>query len=193
MIHLAVFASGAGSNAQTIIEHFRNHPQVRVALVVCNKPGAGVLDIAVNAGIPYLLIEKDIFFRGNAYVPELEQAKINWIILAGFLWKLPAALLAAYPDHILNIHPALLPKHGGKGMYGNFVHQAVLDARDMRSGITIHYVDEQYDHGDVIFQAECPVDPTDTAATLAAKIHRLEHQHYPSIIEQVVMGRHRRS
>ena len=187
MIHLAVFASGAGSNTQKIIEHFRNHPQVRVALVVCNKPGAGVLDIAVKAGIPYLLIGKENFFQGNAYVPELQQSKINWIVLAGFLWKLPAALLTAFPGHIINIHPALLPKYGGKGMYGNFVHQAVLEAQELHSGITIHYVDEHYDHGDVIFQATCTVDKTDTAETLAAKIHRLEHQHYPTIIEQVVM------
>src|SRR5687768_14819106 len=144
MIHLAIFASGAGSNAKKIIEHCSNHPEVRVALIVCNKPGAGVSDIAVMAGIPYLLIEKETFFRGNAYVWELQQAKINWIILAGFLWKLPTALLAAFPDHIINIHPALLPKYGGKGMYGNFVHNAVLEAQDLQSGITIHYVDEHY-------------------------------------------------
>ncbi len=189
MIHLAVFASGAGSNAQKIIEHFRNHQQVKVELVVCNKPGAGVLDIAVKAGIPYMLLDKETFFRGNAYVPELQRAKINWIVLAGFLWKLPAALLAAFPGHIINIHPALLPKYGGKGMYGNFVHQAVLEAQEMHSGITIHYVDEHYDHGDVIFQAECPVDKSDTPETLAGKIHQLEHQHYPAIIEQVVLGK----
>src|SRR5688572_8900366 len=146
MIHLAVFASGAGSNAQKIIEHFNNHAQVRVALVVCNKQGAGVLDIAVKAGIPYLLIKKEQFFYGNAYVTELQQAKISWIILAGFLWKLPSALLKAFPSRIINIHPALLPKYGGKGMYGNFVHQAVLEAKEMQSGITIHYVDEHYDH-----------------------------------------------
>ena len=189
MIQLAVFASGAGSNAKKIIEHFQDHPKVRVALVVCNKPGAGVLDKAVKAGIPYLLIEKENFFRGTAYVPELQQAKIDWIILAGFLWKIPEALLKAFPGRILNIHPALLPKYGGKGMYGNFVHQAVLEAKDVESGITIHYVDEHYDHGDVIFQTTCVVDPSDTAETLAGKIHLLEHKYYPAVIEKVITGK----
>ena len=188
MIHIAVFASGAGSNAQKIIEHFSNHPHVRVTLIVCNRRGAGVLDIAEKAGIPFLLIEKENFFRGNAYVPELERAMINWIVLAGFLWKLPVALLNAFPRHIINIHPALLPKYGGKGMYGNFVHQAVLEAQELQSGITIHYVDEHYDHGDVIFQARCSVEKTDTPETLALKVHRLEHQLYPAVIEKIVLG-----
>ena len=187
MINLAVFASGAGSNAENIIEHFNHHPAVRVVLIVCNKQGAGVIDIAKNAAIPYMLINKEIFFRGNAYLPDLQKAGIQWIILAGFLWKLPAALLAAYPGRIINIHPALLPNYGGKGMYGVFVHQAVLDAKESQSGITIHYVDEHYDHGDVIFQASCPVEKEDSPETLAAKVHRLEHHHYPKIIEQVVL------
>jgi phosphoribosylglycinamide formyltransferase-1 len=189
MINLAVFASGTGSNAQKIIEHFRDHKSVRVALVVCNKHGAGVLDIATNASIPSLMIDKENFFRGDAYVSELQKVNIHWIILAGFLWKLPAFLLAAYPGRIVNIHPALLPKYGGKGMYGAFVHQAVLDARDLKTGITIHYVDEQYDHGDVIFQVSCSVEKADTAETLAAKVHRLEHQYYPKVIEEVVLAK----
>ena len=189
MINLAVFASGAGSNAKKIIEHFRHHPDVRVALIACNKQGAGVLDIAKTAGIPYLLIEKEFFFRGDAYVPDLQKSGIHWVILAGFLWKLPTALLTAYPGRIINIHPALLPDYGGKGMYGGFVHQAVLDAKEAQSGITIHYVDEHYDHGDVIFQASCSVEKEDTPETLATKVHQLEHQHYPKVIEDVALGK----
>ena len=189
MIRLAIFASGAGSNAKQLIEYFRVHPQVRVTLIVCNKQGAGVLEIAKHASIPVLMIDKENFYRGNACVPELRQAGIHWIILAGFLWKIPEQLIEAYPRRIINIHPALLPKYGGKGMYGNHVHQAVLNANEQQSGITIHYVDEHYDHGDVIFQATCSVERKDTAETLAAKVHLLEHLHYPVIIEKVVLGR----
>jgi len=185
-MNIAIFASGAGSNARKIIEYFRNSATVKIALVVCNKPRAGVLSIAADNQIPAILIEKEQFFRGNAYVDELKNAGIDFIVLAGFLWKIPSALIKAYPDKIVNIHPALLPKYGGKGMYGNFVHEAVIAAKDKESGITIHWVDELYDHGSVIFQAFCPVYPEDTAATLAERIHVLEHQHYPAIIEKVL-------
>jgi len=187
MTRIAIFASGAGSNAKKIIEYFASHAAIQVALIVCNKPGAGVLAIADQYGIPTLLIEKEKFFRGNAYVEELKKAQIDFIILAGFLWKIPAALIHAYPNKIINIHPALLPKYGGKGMYGQFVHEAVLATREKESGITVHIVDELYDHGQMIFQASCPVLPTDTAATLAQRIHALEHQHYPQVIEQFIM------
>lgn len=188
-INLAVFASGAGSNAEKIIDYFNYHQAkkgIRVSVIVCNKPGAGVLNVAANNNIPVILIEKERFFRGDGYVPELKAAKIDAIILAGFLWKVPAALVQAYNGKILNIHPALLPKYGGKGMYGNFVHEAVIAAGDTESGITIHVVDEQYDHGHHIFQAICPVLPDDTAATLAARIHTLEHANYPRVIEEFV-------
>ncbi|MBK6826768.1 MAG: phosphoribosylglycinamide formyltransferase [Chitinophagaceae bacterium] len=186
MTRIAIFASGAGSNAQKIIDHFRDSDQVRVSLVVCNKPGAGVLRIADNEGIPSLVIEKEKFFRDNAYTDELQEAGIDFIILAGFLWKIPVDLIRAYPGKIINIHPALLPAYGGKGMYGNHVHQAVIDHHEKESGITIHYVDEQYDHGDIIFQAKSPVLASDTADTLASRIHQLEHQHYPAVIEQLL-------
>jgi len=188
MKHIAIFASGAGSNAKQIIEYFSNHPVVQVAMVVCNKPGAGVLDIAAQYHIPALLIEKEQFFRGDAYVDELKEAKIDFIILAGFLWKIPSALIQAYPNRIINIHPALLPKYGGKGMYGQFVHEAVLAAKEAESGITIHIVDELYDHGQTIFHASCSVLPGDTPATLAQRIHALEHKHYPEVIEQFIMN-----
>lgn len=185
-IKLAIFASGAGTNAQKLIDHFRNHPFVKVALIVCNKPGAGVLDIAQREGIPSLLIEKEKFFRGNAYTDELKEHGIEFVILAGFLWKVPVALLAVYPQRIINIHPALLPNYGGKGMYGNFVHEAVIAANDKQSGISIHYVDELYDHGKLIFQATCDIGEGETAASLAQKIHALEHTHYPVIVEKVI-------
>lgn len=188
IINLAIFASGAGSNARKIIDRFSGHPRIRVALVVCNKPGAGVTTIAAEKGIPVLLIEKERFFRGDAYLADLQQYKIDFIILAGFLWKVPGALITRFPQGIINIHPALLPKYGGKGMYGHFVHEAVIAAGETESGITVHFVDEQYDHGATIYQGRCPVVPGDTADTLAARIHQLEHEAYPAIIEKTVLG-----
>ena len=185
--HIAIFASGAGSNAQKIIDHFRNHSFIKVSLIVCNKPGAGVLAIAGKENIPSILIDKEKFFRGDAYVPELRERDISFIVLAGFLWKIPSALTKAFPGKIINIHPALLPKYGGKGMYGRFVHEAVIAAGDKESGITIHYVDEIYDHGKIIFQDKCIVLPTDTPDTLAQKIHELEHKNFPAVIEKLLL------
>ncbi|HYC29318.1 MAG TPA: phosphoribosylglycinamide formyltransferase [Chitinophagaceae bacterium] len=185
---IAVFASGAGSNAQQIINHFRNSPVARVVLIVCNKQGAGVIDIASKENIPLLMIKKERFFKEDGYLPELTGANIDLVVLAGFLWKIPQALIDAFPRRIINIHPALLPKYGGKGMYGAFVHQAVILAGEMQSGITIHYVDEHYDNGDIIFQTGCPVVEGDTAETLATRVHQLEHLHYPRVVEEVVSG-----
>lgn len=187
MTHLAIFASGAGSNARKIIEYFDGHPQIRVSLVVCNKPGAGVLKIAEEAGIPTLLIEKERFFKGDGYLPALQSRQIGFVVLAGFLWKIPEALIQAYPRRIVNIHPALLPKYGGKGMYGGFVHSAVLQNRETETGITIHFVDEHYDNGDIIFQATCKVDADDTAESVAQKVHQLEHRYFPEVIEKTVL------
>jgi phosphoribosylglycinamide formyltransferase 1 len=184
--HLAIFASGAGSNAQQIINYFRGSTLATVALIVCNKPGAGVISIAEKEKIPLLLIEKERFFAGDGYLPELQKSKTDLIVLAGFLWKIPQVLIDAYPKRIINIHPALLPKYGGKGMYGQYVHEAILNAGEMESGITIHYVDEHYDNGDIIFQTACPVLEDDSPEALAHRIHRLEHLHYPLIIEEVL-------
>ena len=192
MKKIAVFASGAGSNAAKIIEASLqkgkdgNKP-FEVALIVCNKPGAGVLQIAEKNNIPTLLIEKEKFFRGNGYVDELKQAGIDFIVLAGFLWKIPDSLIKAYPRKIINIHPALLPKYGGKGMYGQFVHEAVLSNKEKESGITIHFVDEHYDNGDIIFQVRCPVMEKDTPGLLAQRIHKLEHEYYPKVIEELLV------
>jgi len=204
-IHIAIFGSGAGSNAQKIIDHFTStpslspesigifdkgegamNPKAKVSLIVCNRPGAGVLHIAAKENIPALLIEKEKFFSGDAYLDKLKEKEIDLIVLAGFLWKIPDALIKAYPGRIINIHPALLPQYGGKGMYGNNVHAAVIAAGEKQSGITIHYVDEQYDNGDIIFQAKCPVLPGDTADSLGQRIHKLEHEHFPKVIEEVV-------
>ncbi len=182
---LAIFASGAGSNAQKIIDHYRNNTQVTVSVILCNKPGAGVLDIAKKEGIEYLLIEK-IQYAKDGYAQFLKEKGVDFIILAGFLKKIPATLIHAYPKKIINIHPALLPKYGGKGMYGHFVHDAVISNKEKESGITIHYVDEQYDHGATIFQASCEVAADDTVETLAQKIHLLEHTHFPIVIDRII-------
>lgn len=184
---LAIFASGAGSNTQKIIDHFKDHPHIRTELVVCNKPQAGVLHIAQQAGIPTLLLQKESFFSPASCTSELREKEIDFIILAGFLWKIPSVLVDAYPRRIINIHPALLPRYGGKGMYGSAVHEAVIRSGDRQSGITIHYVDDQYDHGATILQVRCPVEEHDTPETLAAKIHQLEYEYYPKVIEEICL------
>jgi formyltetrahydrofolate-dependent phosphoribosylglycinamide formyltransferase len=185
-LRIAIFASGAGSNAQKIIDRFRSSADIKIALIVCNKPGAGVLEIASKEDIPTLVIEKERFFKSDAYLPELQHYHIGFIVLAGFLWKLPQQLIKAYPKKIINIHPALLPNYGGKGMYGHFVHEAVIANSEKESGITIHYVDELYDHGEIIVQEKCSIIENETADSLAQKIHALEHQHYPAVIEKLL-------
>ena len=190
---IAIFASGKGSNAQKLIDHFRSVAEtgsinigVEISLIISNKPDAGVLDIAKKENIPFIIIEKEKFFRGDAYLPELKEKQIDFIILAGFLWKIPVALIRAYPNRIINIHPALLPKYGGRGMYGQRVHEAVIAAMEKESGITIHYVDEIYDHGQIIFQAKCAVTENDTPDSLAEKIHGLEHANFARVIEELI-------
>lgn len=185
-IHIAIFASGAGTNARKIIEYFENKGlRIKVSLIVCNVPGAGVLEIAKEKGIPSLIINKSDF-SATGYVESLQNADINFIVLAGFLWKVPEVLVRAYPKAIINIHPALLPKYGGKGMYGARVHEAVIAAGEKESGITIHWVNEHYDEGAIIFQAKCSIDANDTADTLANKIHALEHAHFAPTIEKLL-------
>jgi phosphoribosylglycinamide formyltransferase-1 len=187
-IRISIFASGQGTNAREIIRYFHGTGHlvlgrhVEISLIVCNKPGAGVLDFAQQSGIPFILIEKEKFFRGSHYLEEFRDRDISFIVLAGFLWKIPSELIRAFPDRILNIHPALLPDYGGKGMYGSAVHEAVVAARERESGISIHYVDEIYDHGRIFFQASFNLSPEETAETLAKKIHDLEYKHYPEQI-----------
>ncbi len=182
MHSIIIFASGAGSNAQAIIDHFKQNGQAKVSLIVCNKPGAGVRDIAEREHIPFLAINKETF--GEAMmIEQMTDLNPSLIVLAGFLWKIPASVIQAFPNKIINIHPALLPAYGGKGMYGHHVHNAVIRNKEKQSGITIHHVDEVYDNGNTITQACCDVLATDSPDDLAARIHKLEHFYYPRTIE----------
>jgi phosphoribosylglycinamide formyltransferase-1 len=182
MDNLIIFASGAGTNAAAIINWFKANGKARVSLIVCNKPQAGVLKIAERENIPTLLIDKQSI-QSAEFIATLQSHNPTLIVLAGFLWKIPATMTTAFPDKIINIHPALLPKYGGKGMYGHHVHEAVIAAGEQESGITIHYVNEAYDEGNTIVQAHCPVVAGDTPDSLAARIHQLEHFYFPRVIE----------
>lgn len=182
MHSLIIFASGKGSNAAVIINYFKKTGLAKVELIVSNKKDAGILDIAKNEHIPSVIVDKQSF-QDPALVAQIQAHKPSLIVLAGFLWKIPEGLIAAFPGRIINIHPALLPKYGGKGMYGHHVHQAVIAAGEKASGITIHYVDETYDSGDTIVQASCTVSAEDDADSLAARIHKLEHFYFPRTIE----------
>lgn len=183
-VRLAIFASGKGSNAEKIIHHFEGHRNIHVSLILSNTPTAGVFSIAQRLGIETLLVEKKRLMESDDYVQILKNQGITHIVLAGFLLKVPDNLIRAYRNKIVNIHPALLPAHGGKGMYGEHVHQAVIQAGEKESGITIHLVDEEYDHGKTLFQAKVMVDPSDTPSSLAEKIHQLEHQHFATVVEK---------
>jgi phosphoribosylglycinamide formyltransferase-1 len=182
MHSIIIFASGRGSNAEAIINYFKQNGKAHVALIVSNKSNAGVLDIAKREHIPFLVTDKQSF-RETLIIDQLEEYKPALLVLAGFLWKVPEGVINAFPGKIINIHPALLPGYGGKGMYGHHVHNAVLEAGDEESGITIHYVNEVYDNGNIILQARCPVHKDDTADKLAARINKLEHYYYPRAIE----------
>jgi phosphoribosylglycinamide formyltransferase 1 len=190
MKNIAIFASGEGTNAQNIIDYFKMNKNVNVKLVVCNKPNANVLNRAVDASIQTLLINRNTFYDSKNTIHMLENKHIDLIVLAGFLWLIPANLIEAFPNKIINIHPALLPKFGGKGMYGAHVHKAVVEAKEKESGITIHFVNEKYDEGGIIAQYKCAVTENDTAETVAVKIHDLEQAHFPQVIEQVISALH---
>lgn len=186
MKNIAIFASGEGTNAQNIINYFKNDAEIKVALVVCNKPKANALKRAKESAIPTLLINRNNFIESDEAVDVLKNAKIDLIVLAGFLWLVPSNLIKAFPNKIINIHPALLPKFGGKGMYGMKVHEAVIASQEKESGISIHYVNENYDEGELIAQYKCKLTNTDSADTLALKIHELEQQFFPVIIKQLL-------
>lgn len=179
---IIIFASGRGSNAEAIISYFNNKNVGKVCLVVCNKTNALVLDVARKYQIPILIIDK-VAFEADYFINTLKECHASLIVLAGFLWKIPETVLSAFPNKIVNIHPALLPKFGGKGMYGKNVHQAVRDANESESGITIHLVNENYDEGTILIQATCPVLPTDSVDDIAAKVAELEHAYYPITID----------
>ena len=184
--NIAILASGAGSNAQKILEHFSDRMDIAVRLIVSNKQDAGVLNIAKVASIDTFIVTRDSFYATTDLLVELDKRNIDFIVLAGFLWLIPPYLIQHYPDRIINIHPALLPKIGGKGMYGHFVHEAVHLAKETHSGITIHYVNEKYDEGSIVFQERCEILPSDQPEDIAKKVQVLEHSHYPTVIDQLV-------
>jgi len=184
--NIAIFASGEGTNAQRIIDHFQHSDSARVALVVSNKADANVLNRAAKAGIPTYVTNRSGFYEGTETIERLKAANTDLIVLAGFLWMIPDALIKAFPGRILNIHPALLPKFGGKGMYGMNVHRAVIEAKEKESGISIHYVNEHYDEGEIIAQHTCGISENDSPEQLAQKIRELEHEFFPVVIEKVV-------
>lgn len=185
MKQIVIFASGEGTNAQRLIDYF-DREDAKVALVVCNNPNAQVLKRADRSGIPYILVTRDTFYRTEILLDRLHQDKIDLIVCAGFLWKVPLYILQAFPNRVINIHPALLPMFGGKGMYGMNVHRVVIESGEKESGITIHYLNENYDEGKIIFQAKCEVLKNETPEQLAQKIHQLEYQYFPIIVKQVV-------
>ena len=183
---IAVFASGSGSNAQKIMEHFKYNDQAEVALILSNNPDAYVLQRADNFEIPTHVFDRHTFYHTDEVVQLLVRLEIDLVVLAGFLWLVPRNLIQRFPNKIINIHPALLPSYGGKGMYGDHVHQAVLAAGETESGITIHFVNEHFDEGEIIHQAKFRIEPGDTLEIIKFKGQQLEHQHYPKVIESLV-------
>jgi phosphoribosylglycinamide formyltransferase 1 len=187
MKRIAILASGNGTNAENIIKYFEARKTAEVALIVTNKADAFVIERAKNYQIPAIVFNSQQLSETNLLPDTLTGYNIDYIVLAGFLLKIPENILTLYPDKIINIHPALLPKYGGKGMYGDFVHEKVIEEKEKESGISIHFVNEKYDEGKIIFQAKCTIDASDNPATLAAKIHELEYRYFPEIIEQVIL------
>lgn len=188
MKRIAIFASGSGSNAENIARYFSGSDEVEISLILSNRKDAFVHERARKMGIPSYTFSKIEFDDADLILETLRQYKIDFIVLAGFLLKVSQPVLEAYPNRIINIHPALLPKFGGKGMYGDKVHRAVVDAGETESGISIHYVNEHYDEGNVIFQALCEVLPDDSPDDVANKVHELEYKYFPSVIEKVVLN-----
>lgn len=186
MKRVAIFASGSGSNAENIANYFKGSDAVEISLILANNPEAYVLERAKKLGIESVVVTGKEFRAADKVLEILKERNIDFIVLAGFLLLVPAKLIEAYPGKIVNIHPALLPKHGGKGMYGGHVHEAVVAAGDTESGITIHLIDERYDCGTTFFQATCPVLPTDTPHDVAEKVHALEYEHFPRVIEEII-------
>ncbi len=186
MKRIAIFASGSGTNAQNIIEYFKDNPQVDVSLVLSNNKAALVLERAKRLSVPTCIFDRFTFNETTEVLNELKKYSIDLLVLAGFLWLVPKYLIEKYPGRIINIHPALLPKYGGKGMYGMKVHEKVIESGDPESGITIHFVNEKYDDGATIFQAKCKIDDGDTPELLASKVHKLEYENFPKVIEKLL-------
>jgi phosphoribosylglycinamide formyltransferase-1 len=187
MKNIAIFASGSGTNAENIITYFSTKNSAKVTIVFSNRKDSFVLERARRLNVPSLFFERNEFYNTEFILNFLVSHKIDFIVLAGFLWLIPENILKVYKGRIVNIHPALLPRYGGKGMYGDHVHNTVIKNGEKESGITIHFVNESYDEGDIIFQARCKIDSSDTPDSLAQKIHLLEYQHYPKIIERLIL------
>lgn len=187
MKNIVLFASGSGTNAQRITEYFKDNASIHVKRIYANKPDAYVLQRAKNLRVNSFVFNRNDFYKTDLVLKQLETDAPDLIVLAGFLWLIPQSILEKYEGRIINIHPALLPKYGGKGMYGSKVHNAVIDSGDTESGITIHYVNKHYDEGEIIFQAPCSINSEDTPETLAAKIHELEYEHFPKTIEKIMV------
>jgi phosphoribosylglycinamide formyltransferase-1 len=183
---IAIFASGSGSNAQKLMEHFKRSNEIEISLVLTNNADAYVLQRADNFEIPTHIFDKNEFYKTDEIIDLLKNLEIDFVVLAGFLWLIPKNLIHAYPGRIVNIHPAILPKFGGKGMYGDHVHNAVMAAGEAEGGITIHYVNENYDEGEYIYQARYRIDKNDNLEMVKFKGQQLEHQHYPRIVETIV-------
>ena len=187
MKRVAVFASGSGTNFQQICEYFiEKNSDIKIELLIVNKKNASVLERAKQLNVKSVYFNREDFYSSEKVVECLLENQIDFIVLAGFLWLVPSNILKNYENKIINIHPALLPKYGGKGMHGHHVHQAVIAAKEQESGITIHYVNEKYDEGNIIFQAKCSITPEDTADSLAEKIHLLEKEHFPKVIDNLL-------
>lgn len=184
---IAIFASGSGTNAEEIFKHFQNHPSVEVVLLLSNNAQAYALERAKKFNVPAKVFNRSIFRESEEVLNWLKEKNATHVILAGFMWLVPAYLIKAFPGKIVNIHPALLPKFGGKGMYGSHVHEAVKAAGEKETGITIHEVNEKYDEGKILFQAKCIVIPSDTPDDIAQKVHQLEYAHYPHVIEDWIL------
>ncbi|MCG8700298.1 MAG: phosphoribosylglycinamide formyltransferase [Bacteroidales bacterium] len=188
MKKIALFASGSGTNVENIVNYFKDNVNIEVTLVLCNKPDAFVIQRAKNLRIHCEIFNREDFYHSANVLNRLRESGIDFIVLAGFLWLVPKNLTTEYPNRIINIHPALLPKYGGKGMYGKRVHEAVVENGETETGITIHYINEKYDEGNIIFQAKCEVNSTDKAEDVAEKVHALEYEHYPKVIERLLEG-----
>ena len=184
---LSIFASGSGSNAEKFFEHFRNHPKIEIVSVFTNNKSAGVIERADRFGIQHHVYNRTYWETGEQIIKILKEEKVDFIVLAGFMLLIPEKLVKEFSDRIFNIHPALLPKFGGQGMYGSNVHKAVKAAGETESGLTIHFVNEHYDEGKIIFQEKCQLEPTDSAEDIAAKVLKLEHKNYPKVVEQEVL------
>jgi phosphoribosylglycinamide formyltransferase 1 len=185
-VKIAILASGSGSNAENIFNYFSGRKDVEISLIISNKANAYVHERARKLGISSLTLSKEELGNPGLFLEIFKERNIDFIVLAGYMLKIPQELIELFPDRIVNIHPALLPKHGGKGMYGDHVHAAVIESGDKESGITIHFVNEYYDEGRTIFQAKCPVNKYDTPDSVASKVHALEYEHYPKIIDKVL-------